>query len=69
MKHTNIPDGFPYNGETCFLEGSRNLKDYLMGGFNDESRNLYASIVLDQLIKKYGIPQCGRNRATFISKK
>ena len=69
MKKTNIPNGFPFNGQTCFLEGSTNLNDYLHGGFEDESRDSSASIVLKKLIKKYGIPQCGRNRATFISKK
>lgn len=32
-------------------------------------RDSQASIVLGKLIKKYGIPHCGRNRATFMSKK
>jgi hypothetical protein len=68
MKNTNIPDGFPFNGQTCFLEGSSNLKDYLHGGFNNNQKDSNASIVLKKLIKKYGIPECGRNRATFISK-
>jgi hypothetical protein len=69
MKKTNIPEFFPFSGQTCFLEGSTNLKDYLHGGFEDESRDNQASVVLEKLIKKYGIPQSGRNRATFISKK
>ena len=68
MKKTNIPDGFPFNGETCFLEGSTNLNDYLHGGFSYEARDNEASIVLSKLIKKYGNPTCGRNRATFIGK-
>lgn len=69
MKKTNIPEGFPFNGQTCFLKGSTHLEDYLHGGFNDESRDIIASGVLKKLISKYGIPDCGRNRATFISKK
>ena len=69
MKKTNIPEFFPFNGQTCFLEGSINLNDYLHGGFEDEVRDLTASSTLKKLINKYGIPQCGRNRATFIGKK
>lgn len=68
MKNTNIPEGYPYNGETCFIMGSTNLKDYLHGGYLDENKDKKASIVLEKLIKKYGIPECGRNRAAFISK-
>lgn len=52
-----------------FLLGSCNLNDYLHGGFEVEYRDLFASIVLKKLILKYGRPNCGRNRATFISKK
>lgn len=69
MKKTNIPNGFPFSGQTCFLDGSTNLNDYLHGGFDNELRDSQASIVLGKLIKKYGIPHCGRNRATFMSKK
>lgn len=68
MKKTNIPEGFPFNGQTCFLKGSTHLEDYLHGGFEDTSRDIIASSVLKKLISKYGIPECGRNRATFISK-
>lgn len=68
MKKTNIPEFFPFSGQTCFLEGSSNLNDYIHGGFSDESRDKEASDVLKKLIEKYGIPKCGRNRATFISK-
>jgi hypothetical protein len=69
MKKTNIPEGFPFSGETCFVKGSIDLNDYLHGGFEDPSRDIIASNVLKKLISKYGIPFCGRNRATFISKK
>lgn len=50
MKKTNIPDGFPFNGQACFLEGSTNLNDYLHGGFTDESRDKEASVALKKLI-------------------
>ena len=39
-----------------------------MGGVEEKSRDMQASRALEQLIKKYGVPQCGRNRAAFISK-
>lgn len=68
MKRLNIPDGFPFNGEVCFVEGSLNLNDYLCGGFDEGSRDDKASYVLGRLMEKYGVPKCGRNRATFIGK-
>lgn len=68
MRRNNIPKGFPYSGELCFLNGSVDLKDYLYGGFDDDIKNQKASLVLKELINKYGIPECGRNRATFLSK-
>lgn len=64
----NIPDGYPFNGEVCFVNGSTNLKDYLFGGFIDDGRDEKAASVMKRLIEKYGIPECGRNRAAFISK-
>jgi len=68
MKFTNIPEGYPYSGETCFLPGSSNLKDYLYGGFESDVKNNMVSKLLSRFIVKYGIPHCGRNRATFLSK-
>lgn len=68
MKFTNIPSGYPYSGETCFLPGSSKLTDYLHGGFESDVKNNTVSNLLSRFITKYGIPQCGRNRATFLSK-
>lgn len=68
MKFTNIPDGYLYSGETCFLPGSSNLIDYLHGGFDSDIKNNTVSNLLSRFISKYGNPHCGRNRATFLSK-
>lgn len=43
----------------------------MFGGFytwEDKTINARAETMLLKLTTKYGIPQCGRNRATFISK-
>lgn len=66
--HKNIPPYYPFAGQSCFLIGSTDLNDYLTGGFTDFSRDSKASIVLEKLINKYGIPECGTNRLGFISK-
>lgn len=47
------------------------LSDHMFGGFADwdnENLNARAEVVLARLIEKYGEPECGRNRAVFLSK-
>lgn len=47
------------------------LKNHMFGGFCDWDRKTIeqdAEKALIRLTEKYGIPECGRNRATFISK-
>lgn len=45
------------------------LSSHLFGGFYDcDETNKEAEKYLRILTAKYGIPECGRNRATFMSK-
>lgn len=49
------------------------LSDHMFGGFcewdeKDKGINERAEAILAKLIEKYGQPECGRNRACFISK-
>ncbi len=47
------------------------LSEQMFGGFidwHDKTINDRAESALKKLINKYGQPQCGRNRAAFISK-
>lgn len=45
-----------------------NLSELYFAGFMDDAFTQKAQVLVDKLTAKYGEPDCGRNRAVFISK-
>lgn len=45
-----------------------NLSELYFAGFMDDAFTQKAQALVDKLTAKYGEPDCGRNRAVFISK-